>query len=69
MRGNYIGPDCRSVTEAGVEHVMKVFMHRLTNKCHDKPNHTSLPATSAALHFTDLETIANAECDEILLAE
>lgn len=63
-RGRYFGPDARSVTEAGVDHVMGVFMRRMTEGSRD-PGGRIDPADSSA--YTELEALAEAECDEEML--
>ena len=64
-RGRYFGPDLRSVTEEGVDHVMSVFMRRLTDA-------GGLAADPGAIGDEDPETaelnaLAEAECDEEVL--
>ena len=62
-RGNYFEQDLRSVTESGVSHVMQVFMNRMIAE--------SAPVQAAGsvdAELADIESLAEAVCDEILLA-
>lgn len=60
-RGKYFAEDLRTVTDEGVSHVMQVFMNRMIS--HDGP--ASGPTESA---LSDIESLADAVCDEALLA-
>jgi hypothetical protein len=65
-RGTYYAPDLRNVTEAGVEHVMRVFMKHATSAT----DGTTSQLRSADRISTYLETsqrINDVECDEVLL--
>jgi len=64
--GGYFEADRRSVTEAGVEHVMRVFMRRMTAHDAEDPGADSeAPATAAML---EMEALAETSCDEEALA-
>jgi hypothetical protein len=64
--GGYFGEDRRGVTEAGVDHVMSVFMRRMTK---------SLAAENPMINRVNddkliaLQQLADAACDEELLAK
>ncbi|MBK8815434.1 MAG: GSCFA domain-containing protein [Methylococcaceae bacterium] len=64
--GAYFGPDRRSVTESGVDHVMRIFMSRLTTQM-DKEEPKE-PTHSQDSVFAELQAIADAICDEELYA-
>ena len=63
-RGRYFGPDLRSVTEEGVDHVMRIFMGHFT----DGPA-SAAPAATAADddHHNEMMALAEAACDEEVL--
>lgn len=64
-RGRYFGPDLRSVTEEGVDHVMSVFMKRMTDAAGPDAD---LPASADDDPETaELTALAEAACDEELL--
>lgn len=65
-KGAYFGPDRRSVTESGVDHVMRIFMSRLTTQM-DMEERNELPHSQNDV-FAELEAIADAICDEELYA-
>jgi hypothetical protein len=68
-RGAYFGEDGRSVTQNGVDHVMRVFMSRMTDGLADTAEHRSKISESAsAKAYAELEALAEANCDEELLA-
>jgi hypothetical protein len=68
-RGAYFGEDGRSVTQSGVDHVMRVFMSRMTDGLADTAGHRSKVSESAsAKAYAELEALAEANCDEELLA-
>jgi hypothetical protein len=69
-RGSYFGEDLRAVTEAGVSHVMDLFMkHYASNS--DAPDSTAMQQTGADLiaptHHRKMETMVTVMCDEELL--
>ena len=58
-RGRYFGPDLRSVTDEGVDHVMAVFMRHMTE--------AATTQDEAADEDRELMALAEAACDEELL--
>lgn len=69
--GGYFGPDRRDVLEAGVEHVMRVFMQRMTTLGQQNPDAGAVDADIlAALEATEAEmtVAAGVACDEEMLA-
>ncbi len=60
----YYGPDRRSVTERGVDHVMRVFMSRLTDQ---GAAGKAAEATEADRIIAEMEELAEAACDEEML--
>jgi hypothetical protein len=68
-RGNYFASDLRSVTEAGVDHVMRLFMRHygaVSEAGHDAEAVTQA-ASAESRHVEVMERIAAALCDEELL--
>lgn len=63
--GGYFEADRRSVSAAGVDHVMRVFMGRMTEDA-SGPKSTRTAAGTEALD--QLDALANAACDEEMLA-
>lgn len=64
-RGVYFGPDLRSVTEAGVDHVMRLFFRHATTGRKEEPQ---APARRTTPTFVDqMEAINEAICEEALL--
>ncbi|MGB0220684.1 MAG: GSCFA domain-containing protein [Sinimarinibacterium flocculans] len=67
--GEYFGDDRRSVTAAGVDHVMRVFMSNVT----DEPGRDARPIVSghstnyAEEHIVEAEAMADLACEEVLL--
>lgn len=67
-RGGYFGPDLRSVTDAGVEHVMRLFLRHYG----DGAGETAAPAAAAPddagrrsrRHDEDMARLARAVCEE-----
>jgi hypothetical protein len=64
-RGRYYGPDCREVTEAGVQHVMATFLR------HYGDGSAALPAgedssenQSMQRYLQNMETVMQVLCDE-----
>jgi hypothetical protein len=66
-RGDYFGPDRRSVTDAGVDHVMRVFMARMTAAATPEPV-LSIPDEKRNQAYVDMELAADTACDEELYA-
>ena len=62
-RGAYFGPDLRAVTESGVDHVMRLFMQRMTNST--APTTRTPPELDD--HEMEMVRLAEAACDEELL--
>jgi len=64
-RGKYFAADLRSVTEEGVSHVMQVFMQRMAGA-----GTGAVAASDQAddAKMDEMEALADANCDEILLA-
>ena len=62
-RGAYFAEDCRSVTEAGVAHVMRCFMRHFTEA---DPAETALPAVPAAEddHTQSMQRLVRVACEE-----
>jgi hypothetical protein len=65
-RGRYFGPDLRSVTEEGVDHVMAVFMSRMTDSGDALPG---LEDEDDDPEIAELKKLAEAECDEEVLGK
>jgi hypothetical protein len=68
-RGEYFGQDLRSITEKGVEHVMRLFLQRATESgLIEAPSPANgLSADSADGFMKSAETIVRTICDEDLL--
>jgi hypothetical protein len=70
-RGAYFGEDLRSVTEAGVDHVMRLFMKHYASGTTAAGDVASSPREPAAdpveAHFRDMQRIADVICEEELL--
>jgi hypothetical protein len=65
--GAYFEADRRSVTAAGVDHVMRLFMAHMTAGAAPEPAAKAARAASDAA-LAELEALANAACDEEVLA-
>lgn len=61
--GGYYAPDRRRVTEAGVDHVMRVFMARMTEGAE-----SLIAAADSVTAYGEMEAAADAACDEELYA-
>lgn len=69
-RGNYFSDDRRSVTDAGVDHVMRVFMTRMTSAGPDNSGtHEKLDDGARELAYARMEEAADVACDEELYAQ
>lgn len=69
-QGQYFGPDRRSVTEAGVNHVMKIFMAKMTVGTDAVPQPApalAVPAEALQQQVQEMQALAEAECDEEVL--
>jgi hypothetical protein len=68
-RGRYFGPDFRSVTEEGIDHVMSVFMRHLTeggeSSLMSEGSATGAPEVDRDMQ--EMAALAEAACDEELL--
>lgn len=68
-RGAYYGPDCREVTEAGVKHVMSIFLRHYGDEHLEGPPPTgqraNVPESSDFLE--KMESIVKVLCDEELI--
>lgn len=63
--GKYFGADLRSITESGVDHVMRLFIHHMMNKMDDQDKSN----LNIQDELEDIEKIAEAACDEELYAK
>lgn len=68
-RGDYFGLDRRSVTEQGVDHVMRVFFLEMTNLGVPQMETPSQLQKGLAKHLDQMQRLADAACDEELLAQ
>jgi hypothetical protein len=69
IAGGYFEADRRNVSDAGVDHVMRVFMSRMTESGHSEASRGARSfdnETSAGI--AELEALAEAACDEEVLA-
>lgn len=66
-RGRYFAADLRSVTEAGVEQVMRLFLARYAGL--ERPAPAAPPAEPEAdAHLAEMERLVQANCDEEALS-
>jgi len=65
-RGAYFGPDCRSVTEEAVNHVMGVFFRHFTTAA-DFSTLASQPRSDRDRHLEEMEKIVAVICEEEML--
>lgn len=65
-RGRYLGPDLRSVTEEGVEHVMRVFLRHYAGAEHSDGGgpETVAEISEGAAYTAEVELAAQVNCDE-----
>lgn len=63
----YFGSDLRSISEQGVDHVMRLFMHHLAGTALESGDPESEPDNLQ--HWAEMETLAEADCDEALLSK
>lgn len=63
----YFAPDRRSVTEAGIDHVMRIFMTRMT-RGKPMPPQAPRPEDASNQLLRELEAAAQQACDEEALA-
>jgi hypothetical protein len=64
-RGRYFGPDCREVTEAGVQHVMSTFL-RHYGEAGGEEAAVARPAENESMqkHLQNMENVMEVLCDE-----
>jgi hypothetical protein len=62
-RGRYFADDLRSVREAGVAHVMRVFMKHYTVEGH-RQDDTPVRVTQTSNHLREMEDLVDVVCDE-----
>lgn len=67
--GRYFAADRRSVTEAGVDHVMRVFMRRMTSDGRTKGQDRAAPDIDELTGDVEMEAAAEVACDEELYAK
>ncbi|MBT9486935.1 MAG: GSCFA domain-containing protein [Rubrivivax sp.] len=66
-RGAYFAPDLRSVTEAGVSHVMRLFLHHylgLEGAARMTPGAPSARDTAAEAYLREADAVVQVMCDE-----
>lgn len=64
-RGRYYGPDCREVTESGVNHVMSVFLKQYGEFIGpDRNDATNKDVEAAQQHIENMESLMSVLCDE-----
>jgi hypothetical protein len=63
-RGAYFAADCRSVTEEGVDHVMRVFMRHFTDDDTAEAPRPAPVAAEADAHTAALQNLVRVVCDE-----
>lgn len=68
-RGKYFAQDLRSVTEEGVNHVMRLFLNHATERNCDEVTATTISVTKSTTdqHLKEAENLVEVECDEIAL--
>jgi hypothetical protein len=66
-RGSYYAADLRNVTEAGVEHVMRVFMKHATSATEGAASERRRAADQVSTYLETSQRIIDVECDEVLL--
>jgi hypothetical protein len=66
-RGQYFGADLRSVTDAGVDHVMRLFLQHYLNVKPSEPVAAAEPPMRDGL-IEKMTAITRADCDEEALA-
>ncbi len=64
-RGAYFAEDCRSVTEEGVSHVMRVFLRHFTEQeVADPPLFFSQKTTETDSHTLTMQRLVQVVCEE-----
>jgi hypothetical protein len=66
-RGSYFAPDCRSVTPAGVSHVMRVFLRHYAGV--ESAHVEQVEARTGDSYLAEMARIAAVDCDEQVLDE
>lgn len=66
-RGSYYAHDLRNVTEAGVSHVMRLFMKHATTADHHERASDARAGESVSDYLKTSQQLIDVECDEILL--
>ncbi|TCT11885.1 GSCFA family protein [Tepidamorphus gemmatus] len=68
-RGSYFGADLRSVTEAGVEHVMRLFFrHYMGLEPRTEVARSPVPADARSdAHTEEMAELVEVDCDEVVL--
>ena len=66
-RGRYYADDLRSVTEEGVNHVMRVFLHHAAGVEGNVAGAQPVPAEPVDSFKSDAAMVVEAECDEVAL--
>jgi hypothetical protein len=61
-RGNYFAEDCRSVTPAGVAHVMRVFLRHYGGR--EAVQEEQVRASGPDSHLAEMGRLAAVDCDE-----
>lgn len=67
-RGRYFADDLRSVTEAGVSHVMRVFLRHFAGQAAGVPQ-AAAPAPASDGHASAMQRLAETNCDEATLLD
>jgi len=65
-RGKYFGADCRSVTEDGVNHVMRIFFRHFTAGEMQLPADATIPEPKDS-HIVQMERVVEVICEEEML--
>lgn len=71
-RGRYFGPDCRSIDESGVDHVMSLFFKHYGDGADHRSHEvarSSATETATTRHIADMEQMVSVLCDEELISE
>lgn len=71
-RGAYFAADLRTVTEAGVNHVMRLFMKHYASNVQQESrtvnNHMDATTECASIQLTDMQAASRVVCEEEMLA-
>jgi hypothetical protein len=65
-RGRYYGEDCREVTEAGVQHVMSVFLRHYADGSQEAPSRESaaIQDDPTRTYLKNMQNVVEVLCDE-----